>query len=1489
VLALAPTGSGKTLTGFLAAVSRFIDRTYSVEDLSVLYVSPLKALNEDIRRNLLEPIRSLGVRFAREGLSFPDIRVETRSGDTPQSGRRRFLLKPPSILILTPESLAIILLNPRGRRILSSVRYLILDEIHAVLGTKRGAFLACQIDRLTLIAGDFQRVGLSATVRPAEEAAAFVGGLKARSPVRIVAPAAEKRIDFAVDFPPPARKPAEASPFNREAERYGPRYTALIRYILERLTPGGGIGGERPAGSSPTILVFTDSRRRAERIAFLLNQEAGEPVAWAHHGSLSRELRRAVEQRLAEGRIPCVVATGSLELGIDIGSVDEVILAGSPGSSATALQRIGRSGHGVGLESRGRLIPFHGLDLIQAAALGGAIQAREIEETLPIRNPLDILAQVILELCTEQKWNVHALYGILRGFYAFQTLSRSAYDQVIGMLTGRGSLQGFRIRELKPRLYLDAFTGELSPAEGLLPLLYTAGGVIANRGYYSLRLPDGTKIGELDEEFVWERRLGDRFDFGARSWSITAIGAEAVEVVPLGQAADYAPFWKAEALFRSPLLARRILELFDTLEQEGDPGPDTPLGVPDGREPLCRMDQVLSRAALEELGDFIRRQREAQGKVPLPGTFRLPIEIVDDPVKRGDTGTILLHSFRGGRVNYPLALAMAEYLEKDRSLRVEFSVDDNGILLFIPGTFGENPESSPASSLEAVIRSCLLRLGEDRQGETLFRRRLESSGVFGAAFREAAERSFLLPRAMFGKRIPLWITRQRSKRLFDAVAGLGNFPVVIEAWRSCLADQFDMEGFRRFLEDIREGKAALFFFRSPVPSPFARGLVWKETNTLMYVYDEQPGKQGISLSDQVIAEALEDGNRRPPLPAILIRDFCSRLRREREGWAPEDADSLSEWVKERIAIPLDEWETLLSVVPPELRELCRADLSLGGRLSLFRRAEASPDSPPSLVHREWLPVWRERPLEALGPWLRYEGPLPAGRIAAVFGISPGEVETAVDSLVETEDLVRNIVLESLEDGDSAEAGGGKDFVCDRENLELLLRVLRKKSRPQVTERPAALLVPFLARRQGILGSRRGDPPGEGDQKKPWEALSGYIAPAALWEGDIFPSRRPGYTPELLDREIGAGRLLWYGAGKERIGFCLPDEADLLFPGFRGEPFAAPLPGPGAAVPSDHTGPKAAVPAGFLDSLRDFWELKEALAQDNQSCVKALWGETWKGLLSSDSFEPVRRGIENGFSEKAAADIPERQPGYTPGWPGRHIPRALRNRWKGGPPVPGKWFSLATTAAEDYDSGAGDPLEEEDLNRDRVRLLLRRWGILARPLLEREEGPLLWNRLLPTMRRLELAGELLAGRFIAGINSLQFAAPDIPEELAAAEAEGAVYWIHAADPASPAGLSVTGLDSRLPPRTVSARICFRGAKLTARSGRGGRDLDIFIPPEDPSLREVLEGFTLPRRRAVNPRRKLVVETINGETAGTSPYAAALKALEFIADRGKLILW
>jgi ATP-dependent Lhr-like helicase len=1459
VLALAPTGSGKTLTAFLAAISRFADGTYPADKLSVLYVSPLKALNEDIRRNLTFPLEGIRARFERAGESFPDIRTASRSGDTPPGERRRFLLRPPSILALTPESLAIILLNPRGREVLSSVRCLILDEIHASLGTKRGSFLSCQVDRLSLAAGEFQRIALSATVEPPELAATFAGGLRPcpsggfeKRELRIAAPRPEKKIEVRVEFPPLPEEEEKAGTI-----RYGKRYKALVNYIVERIRVN------RTEDPKAAVLVFTDSRRRAERISYLINQtvrERGlseEPWAFTHHGSLSREVRREVEKALAGGSLPCVAATSSLELGIDIGSVNEVILAGSPASSAQALQRIGRSGHGVGLTSRAALLPFHGQDLLAAAALAGAVEAREIEASRVIENSLDILAQIILALCAEKERQEDELYELIRGFYVYRNLSRSAYDGVVRMLAG--AYEGTRLRELRRRVYRDGKTKTLTAAAGALLLLYTSGGVIPSRGNYSLRLaPDtggaGTKIGELDEEFVWERRVGDNFDFGGRSWRISAIGPEAVEVVPLPQGADFSPFWRAGALFRSPLLSRRILEFLDKANAPVLPG-------------SLKVIPGFSPEAGEELEAFLASQKSVQGEIPLSGPAFIAVEIVDDQ-SRGDARLVVLHTFRGGAVNYPLSMTLAGELEEEFSLRenssressprIEAIADDNALLLRIPRSLGDPGQ---------ITGRALKRLGERGRAEKRLKERLESSGIFGAAFREAAERALVLPRGPFGKRVPLWMIRQRSKRLFEAAGPYGDFPVSAEAWRTVLEDQFDMEGFRSLIEDIQDGIVALGYFTSPRPSPFSRNLAWAETNILMYEYDETPGLKpsAISLSDEAIAEALGNPRARPSLPPDLVKDFGGRLRREIPGWAPEDALALSEWVKERIAIPSngkdEEWEKLMEALPEGLGngELTSRQSQYADRLVLIKRPGAAVGS---WVHREWAEIWEngkpERLAEeCLAPWLRCQGPVPLSRIREVFGFSRAQAEAAADALEESGKLVKD-----------AAVGDVTGLVCDRDNLELLLRLSRRKRRAGIRERPLSCLIPYLALRQGIIdrGKDSAGPSNTGDRprEKPWETLAGFAAPVRLWETEIFPARLAAYEGAMLDREIGETRLLWYGAGKEKAGFCGTAELDLVLPPFLPPPF------PDKLISS------------FFDTPRGFWEIKDALGLDSRGCAEALWQAVWKGLLSADSWEPLRRALDEGFS---------RPPGSEEIASGGRLPRALRERWRLGPPVRGNWFSLASGDPWEPEGGdrPRDLLEEEELRRGRVRLLLRRWGVLCRPLLEREAPPFSWSALLPAMRRMELAGELVAGRFFSGINSLQFASPRIGEELEEAEGTGEIFWMNAADPVSLSGLPVPQGIPELPPRLPSARLCFKGSRLIAASSRSGKSLEIRIPPGDGDLAKVAEFAAFPRRRAMHPEKKILIEKINGKTAALGEYAEVFKEAGFVNDRGKLVLW
>jgi ATP-dependent Lhr-like helicase len=1396
------------------------------------------------------------------------VRVETRSGDTPQSERRRFFIRPPSILALTPESLAILLLNPRGRQVLSGVKYLIIDEIHALLGNKRGAFLSCQIDRLALTAGEFQRISLSATVRNPQIAAEFAGGTGRK--VHIVAPASEKQIDFSVEYPnieENGRRYAQISEDGLPVTRMESRYAPLTGYILRRIWEGA------------TLLVFVESRRRAERLCYFLNTEAaalfarnGSPagrdfggateaaaataIAFPHHGSLSKELRRGVEQALAEGRLSCVVATASLELGIDIGSIDEVVLAGSTGSVSQAMQRIGRSGHGVGQVSRGKLFAFHGMDLLQAAALKDAVDERDIEEIRPIENPLDILAQLILALCAEKERNIEELYELIRKFYTFRNLNYESYHRVVRMLAGLSSAkngENSRLRDIKPRIWLDKIEGKIGALDATLSLLYSSGGVIANRGLYSLRLADGTKIGELDEEFVWERSIGDCFDFGARGWRIVKIGSEAVEVTPLEKRADFIPFWKSDTVFRSRNLTERLLATLDQYNKTSS------------------VETHLTETVRNSLKEFLDSQSKAQNGLPLSDNKNIAVEIIERNELNRDFCSIVFHSFRGGEVNYPLSLALSVELSESAGLRVESFSNDNSILFLIPHLGYEEADSSSVE--EKFCRALAALESGDKGGitraERLFRNRLESSGVFGAAFREAAERSLLLPKASFGKRTPLWIMRQRSKRLFDAVANEDGFPVTAEAWRICLVDTFDMDGFRELLTAINSGSVTLSFFHSNIPSPFSKDLVRMETGSFVYEYDERKDllsqDRAATLSDKVIEEAIGNASLRPVLKTVAVNDFVSRLRREIPGYAPEDALSLSEWVKERVAIPLDEWEILRTVMP----ENAVSEID-GVKIKTVARNGAIT---ASVVHREWEESWQTEPLGLLGQWLRYEGPVSIERICAVFGVSAGKAEDAVSALVEIEEAVNDVQI--TQDAPPPHT----PLICDRENLEMLLRLSRKKERPVIKERPVSTLVPFLALRQGLTHNTGADSAAFRKNLYMW------VASAKLWETEILCARNSFYDPEKLNRELREGRIVWYGAGKERIGFCRPEDLDLVLEpqkGGQGEGMARLLASP------------------FLNRPRDFWEIKNELAIDSRACAETLWREVWQGALTADSFDPVRRGVEYGFVPKEI-DIPQATEPIRPFGRQPRIPSALKNRWRSGAPVHGNWFSLLME--EDFAgisgagisnagiSGAGgnDPITEDALNRERIRLLLDRWGVLCRPLLEHEAPVFSWSKLLPAMRRMELAGELTAGRFFAGINSLQFASPSIAVELEQAESFGGVYWMNAQDPASPAGLEIKGLEYPLCARSANNRLYYRDASLIAISAKNGKELQIFIEANDADMAQLIALLKIPRTRAVLPEKKLTVEKTNGQEAAKSDYAACFKEHGFESDRGRLFCW
>ena len=884
VLITAPTGSGKTLTAFLWALQKLIAGQWPGGRVRVLYVSPLKALNNDVQRNLLKPLRELQACFAAAGEPFPALRVLTRSGDTPPNERRQMLRQPPEILITTPESLNLLLSSKNNRLILSGVETVILDEIHAVLDSKRGTHLITAVDRLVPLAGEFQRIALSATVRPPEPVAAFVGGLKAlpngedyryeKRPVAILQSADKKQYHLTVD----AIEPNHDGP---EGER-----DALWQALAAELT--------KEIRANTATLVFANNRRTVEKLTRYINEAAGEPLVYSHHGSLARELRLAVEQKLKNGALKGIVATNSLELGIDIGALDAVLLVQTPPSLTSAIQRIGRAGHGVGQVSRGILYPVHGSDFVEAAVAARSLPAGDIEPAAPLEAPLDVLAQVLISMTAVETWAVDELYAFLKTSYPYRNLPRKSYDLLLEMLAGRYA--DTRLRELRPRVVLDKLDGTIKARGGAARLVYQGGGTIPDRGYYDLRLMDTkAKIGELDEEFVWERNVGETFMLGSRIWRIMRVTHNDVEVVPGDRTINIIPFWRSEEQNRDFYYAEKI-GLFLEEAEEQNLAPEW-----FARQPAFKNN--WSAGAVRRLSDFLKGQKEATGQ-PLPHRHHILIEHFTDPLNTADSKQVIVHTLWGGRVNRPWAMAMAAAWERKFDYPLETYVGNNCVMLMLPHSFAP-PD--------------LFSLVSPQNLASLLRGKLESSGFFGAKFRENAGRALLLPKTDFKKRMPLWLNRLRAKKLMAAVTPYADFPIMLETWRTCLKDEFDLETVRKLLDEISDGRIRISEAVTHQPSPFASDVIWRRTNRYMYEDDTPLSEQQSGLSKELLQELVYTPHLRPAIPPALVRELDGKLKRTAPGYAPVDEEELLLWIKERLFIPAGEAEDLFATMERERR------------------------------------------------------------------------------------------------------------------------------------------------------------------------------------------------------------------------------------------------------------------------------------------------------------------------------------------------------------------------------------------------------------------------------------------------------------------------------------------------------------------------------------------------------------------------------------------
>ncbi|HEX9020833.1 MAG TPA: DEAD/DEAH box helicase, partial [Nitrospirota bacterium] len=1277
-LVIAPTGSGKTLTAFLWGLNQLVTGAWPRGNVRVLYISPLKALNNDVRRNLLKPLSELKDVFARAGESFPDVSVFTRSGDTPGEERRKMVRRPPEILITTPESLNLLLTSRSGRSLLTGVKTVILDEIHAVVGTKRGTHLITGVDRLVPLSGEFQRIALSATVNPPGRVAEFVGGFlrtgKGRNsfyekrPVAIIQSRQAKSYDIKVSFPPDARE-------KMIDDSWWPALIDAFKDIINR---------------HRSTLFFANSRRTTEKVTRLINEAESAELAYAHHGSLSREIRLAVEQKLKNGELKAIVATSSLELGIDIGSLDQVVLIQTPRSVSSALQRIGRSGHSVGEKSRGLLYPTHGRDFIDAAVAARAILDQDIEAVRPVEAPLDLLSQIILSMTAMERWDIDELYAFLKTSYPYRNLPRRHFELALDMLAGRYA--DSRLRELKARVSLDRVDNTVQ-AHGEAPyLIYSSGGTIPERGYFDMRLADThAKIGELDEEFVWERSVGETFTLGTQLWRIEKITHNDVEVTPVRAASGIFPFWKAEEQDRDFHLSERIGLFLEYADQALD-GPDFK------RELLT--EYAMEETAADELIGFLKLQKDAAG-TGLPHRHHLLVEHVEEPGARGDFKQVVLYTFWGGKVNRPFALALSQAWEEKERKPLQFILNDDAIMLMLPQEFEAKG---------------LLSLVTPENVESFLRKKLEQTGFFGARFRENAERALLLPKSGFKRRMPLWLIRLRSKELLAAVRSYEDFPILLETWRTCLEDEFELDRVKALLDELREGAIRVSETVTRAASPFAGNLVWKQTNKYMYDDDTPLLARESALRPDLIKELLFSSHLRPKIPSVVIRGLDEKLKRIAAGYTPGSALELLDWVKERLLIPEPEWKELAAAIRRDHKqdpgEWLQQDMKKlmwlswpGVRRPLLGALETVPkilvafrllpdiiavqpvtdEEKEGTARRRMLSFIHNAPDAVRAPeeydlanflseWLSYYGPLEKESLSAMLGITTERLDEAIEPLIESQD----VILDRF-----GEESAGLE-ICDSENLGMLLRMARRYRTPSFQAFPQEQLALFLALFQGVT------PQGESmdDLQNRLEQLFGWPAPAGAWEEYILPARMRPYRGEWLDSLMGRSDLLWFGCGKERISLAFGQDVEL----FRQNAF---LEHPEEAAELDHLIPDRRGRYSFFE-ITDFSRL------DSVHAAELLWKEAWKGHVTSDTFRTVRKGAMTGFTAETfsgEARLPSRRSGF--------------NRWKVSRPLEGHWQRIDAAPRE------RDVLEEGELVKERIRQLLKRCGILFRELLVNE--------------------------------------------------------------------------------------------------------------------------------------------------------------------------
>lgn len=1506
-LILAPTGSGKTLAAFLWALDQVMFDAVpdSKERCRVLYLSPLKALAVDVERNLRAPLVGIAREAEQLGIGVHSPEVSIRTGDTPAKERQQFQRHPSDILITTPESLYL-LLTSQARDALRSVRFVIIDEIHAMVSTKRGGHLTLSLERLEELTardsvenrtGNFQRIGLSATQRPLDEVARYLGGYL--SVTRQPEPANDvaEFLQMGAEEEAPSKKllfQAVERPVQIVDAGSGKLFDLKVAVPVEDMAKLGEVvdipsgpaaQGEARTSIWPAIhpmilelirshrstLIFVNSRRLAERLAAALNELAGEEIVHAHHGSIAREKRLQIEDELKSGKLPAMVATSSLELGIDMGAIDLVIQVEAPPSVASAIQRIGRAGHQVGAPSEGIIVPKFRGDLLACAALTERMVAGAVEPMHYPRNPLDILAQQIVAMVSMDDWTVDGLEAVVRRAAPFAELPRSLFLEVLDMLSGRYPADDFA--ELRPRLTWDRIAGTLTARQGAKRIAIANGGTIPDRGLYGVFLVDAPdsgsgpskgrgRVGELDEEMVHETRVGEIFLLGASSWRVEEITHDRVLVSPAPGEPGKMPFWRGGGPGRPLEFGKAIGALTRSLLSQDDG---------DAARQLTER-HFLDELAAKNLLRYLRDQVEADGVAPDDRT--IVIESYQDEL--GDWRVCLLSPF-GTRVLAPWALAIAALLRDTTDYDLDILWTDDGIVIRMP-------ESDEPPSVDSL-------LPDPDEVEDLVVRQLGSGGsarqagtgipvaLFASHFRESAARALLLPRKNPSKRAPLWQQRKRAADLLQVASRFGSFPIVLETFRECLRDVFDMPALIQLLRDIQSRQIRIVPVTTRIPSPFASSLLFNYVANFMYEGDSPMAErraQALTVDPTQLRELLGEIELRDLLDLGAIEEIEAALqhtteeRRARhpdrlhdlllrlgalskEGILARSGEGAEEWIEQLIR----ERRVIALIVAGETRYAAAEE---AGR---YRDALGIP--PPQGLPQAFLELVADPLGDLVSQYARTHGPFRSDAIAARLGIGVGPIHAILHRLA---------AAGRVTEGEFLPGAVGREW-CELN----VLRSIRQKSLARLRREVEPVEQPALGR-LGLVWQHVDEPRrGRNALLDTIEQLQGLSLPASVLESEILPARIAGFDRRELDMLLSSGAALWIGReslGQHdgRISLYLSESARYLIEPPNGQRPSAPL---HESIRS-HLSQKG---ASF------FPQLLQATGGFPPEVLEAIWDLVWAGEVTNDTLQPVR-----AYSARArtGAQQPEARARSAAALRRRLVPRgpssALGRSIDSS--ATGRWSLVS-----DLIYGTATPTERLTA---RARLLLNRYGVVTREAVQAEgiEGG--FSAVYGVLKAMEESGAARRGYFVAGLGATQFAensALDRLRSLRIVPESPRVTVLSAVDPANPYGAALEWPEwqtGRKPMRQTGALVILVDGAVAAWIAKSERQLVTFVnsvPEREPDELSDLIATALAGMVASGRRRSIYLEEIDNVRPEASPLAGPLLEAGFKAtSRGYL---